>query len=160
MKNKIQAWFDGCCEPRNPGGHAGYGAVIMEGSIRLTEITGYIPAAPTTSNNVGEYQAFISILEWLKENGMVGRRIHIRGDSKLIIEQMFGRWRIKNGLYVPFALKAKKLLAEFKRLTGEWIPREENSIADDLSKRELIKRGVEFKIQPLERLGCERKITA
>lgn len=145
---KIEAWFDGCCEPRNPGGHAGYGAVVMRGQDRLWEFSGYIPASPTTSNNVGEYSAFIAILEWLKSQDLNRQPIIIRGDSNLVIQQMFGYWRIKKGFYVPFAQKAKRLLKEFPNAIGEWIPREKNGLADELSKRELVSRGVEFKIQP------------
>lgn len=153
----IEAWFDGCCEPKNPGGYAGFGAVILVGGVRVWEFSGFIDKAPTTSNNVAEYSGFLAILEYLKSKGMEKEKIIVRGDSRLVLYQMFedpdiGRpWKMKGGRYMPTALKAKKLLKEFTNIRCEWIPREENSIADELSKAELIRRGVRFKIQPLEK---------
>ena len=120
---------------------------------REWETSGYIPASRETSNNVGEYSAFISILDALKDLNPHNQPSIIRGDSKLVIMQMFGGWRIRQGLYVPFAIKARKKLRQIRNVEGRWIPREQNSVADELSKRELIRRGVEFRIQPLDEEG-------
>jgi ribonuclease HI len=147
-EKELNCWFDGCCEPRNPGGHLGYGAVIFEGEDRLWSHSGYITASPNNSNNVAEYRAFLSILERLNEDQYYSRAIHVRGDSKLVINQMFGSWRMKGGFYIPVAHEAQRLLERFDNITAEWIPREENSIADELSKRELKLKNVEFRIQP------------
>jgi ribonuclease HI len=152
---KIEAWFDGCCEPKNPGGYAGYGAVILVDGVRVWEHSGFIDQAPTTSNNVAEYSGFLAILEYLKAKGLQNKPILVRGDSRLVLYQMFEDpeikrpWKMKGGFYLPYARKAQKLLLGFKRIKCEWIPREENSLADELSKAELIKRKVNFKIQPL-----------
>jgi ribonuclease HI len=146
----IEAWFDGCCEPKNPGGNCGFGAVMYQDKKRIWDHSGFIPASPETSNNVGEYLAFIAILERLIEMNFTDVWVKIYGDSKLVIEQMFGTWSIKSGFYVPHAVKARKLLEKFTNIKGEWIPREQNGVADELSKAELIKRNVEFRIQPLE----------
>ena len=153
----LKAYFDGCTEPKNPGGHCGYGAVILDGDKRLWEFSGYIAPSPQTSNNVGEYTGLLSILQHLKAQGLQRKSITIYGDSKLVICQMWadpntGRpWRMNGGFYLPTAMKAQKLLREFPYAIGRWIPREENFLADELSKRELIKRGVEFRIQPTEK---------
>lgn|SRR3990167_628142 len=144
----IKAFFDGCCEPTNPGGYCGFGAVVFKDDKRIWDYSGFIDKSPTTSNNVGEYKAFIKILEYLYENDMRSEDITIYGDSKLVIEQMFGSWRIKQGFYVPFAHQAMELVQQFEDVKGQWIPREKNYIADELSKAELIKRKVEFRIQP------------
>lgn len=141
-------YFDGCCEPVNPGGTAGLGAVIFENGERVWEHSSMIPPSPTTSNNVAEYRAFIAILDHLAKEGMQHERIIIYGDSRLVFEQCFGRWRIKGGHYVPFAREAKAKLEAFTRISGFWIPRDENSIADELSKAEVLRAGVEFRIQP------------
>lgn len=140
--------FDGCCEPTNPGGHAGYGIHIARADEVLFTASGYVEAGPLTSNNVAEYRAFIEALEWLGRNGCLKSRIAFFGDSQLVINQMFGTWRIKGGLYVESALLAKKLLGSFSDVRGFWIPRGENHVADRLSKAELLKRGVRFRIQP------------
>ena len=49
--------------------------------------------------------------------------------------------------YVPLAYKAKKLVKKFKNIASEWIPREENSICDCLSKEILFNMGIKFMIQ-------------
>jgi ribonuclease HI len=152
MKRLITAYFDGCCEPVNPGGTASYGAVVFIDDDRVWECSKiFFPVKgkeKETSNNVAEYCGFISILEYLLENNLNKESITIYGDSKLVIEQMSGNWQMRGGYYIPFAEKAKKLVKKFKKLTLLWIPRNENSIADELSKAELIKAGVKFKIQP------------
>ena len=152
-KSVYTAYFDGCCEPVNPGGTASYGAVIFRGDDRIWDCSRiFFPAKGRereTSNNVAEYSGFLAILEYFSENGLADQDITIFGDSKLVIEQCFGTWRIKKGHYKPLAIKAKQDVKKFPRLKGYWIPREENEIADELSKAELIKAGVEFRIQPL-----------
>ena len=67
----IKAYFDGCCEPVNPGGTASYGAVIFKGAKRIWECSEvFYPTLgkeKETSNNVAEYCGFIAILEHLIE---------------------------------------------------------------------------------------------
>ena len=149
--NTIVAYFDGCCEPVNPGGVASYGAVIFKNGERIWECSELFRPIKgnekETSNNVAEYSGFLAILEYLKANNYKKYFIQIYGDSKLVINQMQGEWLMHKGFYIPTALKAKKLLKEFKHINLQWIPREENDIADELSKAELKKAGVEFRIQ-------------
>lgn len=146
----IELWFDGAVEPVNPGGWGGYGAVILKDGEKLHELSGVIQKAPETSNNVAEYRALIEALSWLAVHGYAGERVLARGDSRLVIEQMFGTWKIKKGLYAPLARQCQAVVKRFPRLSGRWIPREENGLADELSKRELKRVGVGFKIQPEE----------
>ncbi len=82
----LVAFFDGCCEPKNPGGTAGYGAVVMEARSgeALFERSGMIPAAPTTSNNIAEYLAVLSIFDWLMASRWSpGTKVSVFGDSRL-----------------------------------------------------------------------------
>lgn len=65
----------------------------------------------------------------------------VYGDSNLVIQQMFGNWQIKEGIYAPFAQRAKILRKEFSHMGWQWIPRRENAIADELSKA-LLKEGL------------------
>lgn len=149
---RYTAYFDGVCEPVNPGGHAGYGAVIFKDEERLWECSQvFVPVKgkeKETSNNVAEYSGFIAILEYFIENNLQKEHIKVYGDSMLVIEQMKGKWRIVKGFYKPLAYEARVLVKKFKKLSLHWIPREENSIADELSKAELRKAGIKFKIQP------------
>lgn len=154
-KNKFVAYFDGCCEPINPGGVASYGAVVFKNEKRIWECSElFVPIKgreKETSNNVAEYSGFLAILEYLRSQSYENESITIYGDSKLVIMQMSKgprQWQMRKGFYIPVALKAKKLLKKFKNIDLQWIPRDENDIADELSKAELKKAGVEFRIQP------------
>ncbi len=143
----IECWFDGVCEPKNPGGHGAFGIAINPiDDIPATCYGKYVGNGKKISNNVAEYQGFIAILETLVMYKK--RKIHIRGDSNLVIQQMSGKWRMKKGIYLPYAFKAQKLFEKFKRTTLEWIPREENDVCDKLAKDVLRERNVVFRIQP------------
>jgi ribonuclease HI len=146
----IKAYFDGACEPVNPGGTASYGVVIFKDGKRIYEMSKIFKPSKKdkTSNNVAEYNGFLEILNYLRDNGYQDEIIKVYGDSQLVIKQMFGHWRIKKGLYKPYALLAKLAVASFPRISGKWIPREENSLADEISKRELRNMGITFRIQP------------
>lgn len=132
------AWFDGACMPVNPGGHTGFGALIkLRGSSSPAwTMSGYLGEGPTFSNNVAEYAGAIAVLKALISLD-AGGSVEIIGDSRLVVEQMNGKWRAKGGLYVPWADKAKMLLhqARFRySIRFRWIPREENTEADELSR--------------------------
>lgn len=152
-RSMIKAFFDGCCEPKNPGGVAAYGAVIFRDGHRMWEQSEiFYPKKGReegTSNNLAEYSGFKAILDYLLASGLQLEPIEIFGDSNLVIQQMFGRWKIRSGYYVPVALACRKLLSQFPSIRGQWIPREENSIADELSKAQLVRAGVKFRIQPI-----------
>jgi|SRR5690606_7048816 len=149
----IVCYFDGACEPKNPGGNMGIGATIRQGGKELFRHSSFVKAGPTNSNNVAEYMAFEEILNFfLNTPNKEPLVITIYGDSKLVINQMFGRWNIKFGYYVPFARSCMAKLEQLRKhhkVNGIWIRREQNSYADELSKAELINHNVQFKIQPL-----------
>jgi ribonuclease HI len=142
----IEAWFDGVAEPVNPGGHGAWGGVVRVDGVTVFEKGGYIGHGKHISNNVSEYSAFIAVAtEILKHPGVA----IIRGDSKLVINQINGTWNVNGGLYLPFYEKARTLWAKLKhRAQLTWVPRDENDVCDYLSKKELHDRGVKFRIQP------------
>jgi ribonuclease HI len=142
------AYFDGACEPVNPGGTASYGAVIYENDEKIWECAEVYGQGKLMSNNVAEYAGFIAVLEWFIEQELCDAEIVVKGDSMLVINQMFGTWKIKNGLYAPLAKKANELLSRFIDIKGEWIPRDLNDVADELSKAALKKAGVKLRLQP------------
>jgi ribonuclease HI len=138
--------FDGCCEPRNPGGHASWGAVLLRDETKIWEDKGYCGVGSQMSNNVAEYTGACALLTRLQQEHEF---CSIRGDSKLVIMQLKGVWRIHEGLYIPFYQRAKALLEPIKdRVAFKWIPRDQNSVCDVLSKQVLKDRGVTFRIQP------------
>ncbi len=162
----IEVYTDGACEPVNPGGTAAYGVYIRKlGSdgrstrwmelLRESRVFFPIPGRERdTSNNVAEYSGFLRALEWLEDRGLNEDRILYRSDSQLVIYQnsvdpRYGhKWQMKRGFYLPIAKRAQRMLEKFPYLTMEWIPREENTLADELSKDELVRVGVKFRIQP------------
>ena len=120
----------------NPGGHAHCGALIYspdypEGCLRFSNCVGY---GNLMSNNVAEYMGLIKSLERLLADGKQDFPIAVFGDSKMVIEQMSGKWKIKDGTYVPYARRCGELVWKFKQIKFQWIPRESNKQADDLSK--------------------------
>lgn len=142
----IEAYFDGAVEPINPGGHGSYGVLIRENGKTLVAYGGYCGSGSSMSNNVAEYQGFISAA---KELLYCPGPITIKGDSKLVVEQLNGRWRAKGGLYLPFYLEAKTLWGQLKdRAKLIWVPRELNYECDKLSKDVLKSKGVRLRIQP------------
>jgi ribonuclease HI len=95
-------------------------------------------AAPLgkASNNVAEYSGLIAGLE-AAEVIDPGARITVAMDSKLVVEQMSGRWKIKHADMRTLALEAKEIIERIVAAGGSvdftWIPRERNKAADALS---------------------------
>ncbi|MGI8720634.1 MAG: bifunctional RNase H/acid phosphatase [Geodermatophilaceae bacterium] len=117
----------------NPG-PAGYGALVLDpatGQV-LAERGETIGRA---TNNVAEYRGLIAGLEAVLDFGP--SEVEVRMDSKLVVEQMSGRWRIKHADLRPLALQATRLAQQLPRVTYTWIPRERNSAADRLANQAL-----------------------
>ncbi|MGW2658293.1 bifunctional RNase H/acid phosphatase [Streptomyces sp. NPDC001478] len=119
----------------NPG-PAGYGAVVIDAETgeTLAEAAEYIGVA---TNNVAEYKGLIAGLRAaaaLVPEGDPdgGPRVRVRMDSKLVVEQMSGRWKIKHPDMKPLAAEAARILPP-SAVTYEWIPRERNKHADRLA---------------------------
>lgn len=112
----------------NPGLSGAGAIVISETGAVLKEISELVGIA---TNNVAEYQALIYGLEAAFEIDPAAE-IEVRMDSKLVIEQMSGRWKIKHPDMLELATKAKKLIAG-KQVSFLWVPREQNGRADLLA---------------------------
>ncbi|MEU4347444.1 bifunctional RNase H/acid phosphatase [Streptomyces sp. NPDC023838] len=113
----------------NPG-PAGYGAVVLDPATgeTLAEAAEYIGVA---TNNVAEYKGLIAGLKAAKALDPAAR-VRVRMDSKLVVEQMSGRWKIKHPDMKPLAAEAGRVLPP-GQVTYEWIPREQNKHADRLA---------------------------
>lgn len=119
----------------NPG-PAGYGAVVIDPVTgeTLAEAAEYIGVA---TNNVAEYKGLIAGLKAAKAlvpdaSAEGALQVHVRMDSKLVVEQMSGRWKIKHPDMKPLAAEAARILPT-PAVTYEWIPREKNKHADRLA---------------------------
>jgi ribonuclease HI len=138
MSNDYLAWFDGACQPVNPGGTATYGVMIKDqaGNILVWE-HGLVGKGSAMSNNLAEYAGVLHILKYLSTRPPGRATVH--GDSNLVINQLNGRWRIRKGLYLTIAVETKALLAYLHDLGWLmnfcWIPREQNEECDELSKK-------------------------
>ncbi|KUM81196.1 bifunctional RNase H/acid phosphatase [Streptomyces curacoi] len=113
----------------NPG-PAGYGAVVIDAATgqTLAEAAEYIGVA---TNNVAEYRGLLAGLRAAHELDPTAT-VHVRMDSKLVIEQMSGRWKIKHPDMKPLAFEAARVFPA-TRVTYEWMPREQNKHADRLA---------------------------
>jgi len=132
----IIAFFDGLCEPINPGGTATYGYAIYRDGKSIKKGCREVISEITT-NNIAEYSAVIRVLEFLNEENVSNEKIVIKGDSQLVVQQMSGTWSVNSPNIYPLYKKAKELLKELRRknnsVSFQWIPREENKEADMLS---------------------------
>ncbi|WP_308168233.1 bifunctional RNase H/acid phosphatase [Nonomuraea sp. NEAU-A123] len=115
----------------NPG-PAGYGAVVMDAADRQV-LAEAAEAIGVTTNNVAEYRGLIAGLTAVLDLGGEGAPVAVRMDSKLVVEQMAGRWKIKNEGLRPLALEAGKLARRLRVTEWTWIPREQNGHADRLA---------------------------
>ncbi|MFG2088195.1 bifunctional RNase H/acid phosphatase [Spirillospora sp. NPDC048824] len=114
----------------NPG-PAGYGALVRDaltGEV-LAEVAESIGHA---TNNVAEYRGLIAGLA--AASGIdPSARVEVRMDSKLVVEQMSGRWKIKHPDMIPLALRARELAEDLGPVSYGWIPRNRNAHADRLA---------------------------
>jgi len=132
----IKAWIDGSCEPMNPGGNMGWGVHIeIEG--QALDYAESIRKDPKNTSNVAEYLALIKLLSEL-QNIVQPTMVIVSSDSAMLVNQMNKRWRIKKGSYAETAYRALIDINNLRNLgysfEFHWIPREENEIADRLSK--------------------------
>ncbi|MFF3905035.1 bifunctional RNase H/acid phosphatase [Streptomyces sp. NPDC001848] len=113
----------------NPG-PAGYGSVVRDAASgeTLAERAEFIG---TATNNVAEYRGLLAGLRAAHALDP-DARVRVRMDSKLVVEQMSGRWKIKHPAMRPLAMEAAAVFPA-GQVTYEWIPREQNKHADRLA---------------------------
>ena len=83
------------------------------------------------TNNVAEYTGVVRALELARELG--AREVKLLLDSKLIVEQLAGRWRVKDAKLIPLWTASRQSLAVFDRWSATHVPREQNTVADRLA---------------------------
>ncbi|MBA2472736.1 MAG: bifunctional RNase H/acid phosphatase [Pseudonocardiales bacterium] len=113
----------------NPG-PAGYGAVLRDADTGelLAEASGGLG---TTTNNVAEYSGLIAGLRAAVKEG--AQSAEARLDSKLVVEQMSGRWQIKQPHLRPLVSEAAELVRQLGDVKYTWVPRARNAHADRLA---------------------------
>ncbi len=111
----------------NPG-PAAYGALIRDADTGEI-IAERAEAIGVATNNVAEYRGLIAGLELARQHAPEAD-LEVRMDSRLVIEQMAGRWKVKHVDMKPLAMRAARVRPA--RVTWTWGPREENKAADAL----------------------------
>jgi broad specificity phosphatase PhoE/ribonuclease HI len=121
----------------NPG-PAGYGSVVLDAATGETLVETYEYLGVVT-NNVAEYRGLLAGLRAAHDLDP-SASVHVRMDSKLVVEQMSGRWKIKHPDMKPLALEAGRVFPP-GRVTYEWIPRAQNKRADRLANEAMDSEG-------------------
>jgi ribonuclease HI len=115
----------------NPG-PAGIGALVVDPSREPPAILARVSEAiGVATNNVAEYRALIAGLEAAAP--FAARRIEVRADSKLVVEQVAGRWKVKQAHLEPLRSRACDLLRAYEEVDLRHVPREANTDADLLA---------------------------
>jgi probable phosphoglycerate mutase len=120
----------------NPG-PASAGAVLIDATRPDARDPAAAPDATISvflghqTNNVAEYTGVVRALELAAELG--AREVHLLLDSKLIVEQIHGRWRVKDAKLIPLWAVARQVLGGFDRWSAAHVPRAQNSAADALA---------------------------
>ena len=113
----------------NPG-PAGYGSVVWSAD-HGTVLAESKQAIGRATNNVAEYRGLIAGLEEAAKLGATD--VEVSMDSKLVVEQMSGRWKVKHPDLVPLHQQAMALSTRFDHIAYAWIPRSKNAHADRLA---------------------------
>jgi len=137
----VTVHFDGACQPPRGGGVATYGFTV-EGDSLDHEESGLAatPWSESSTNNVAEYMAAINALLWLRGRSYHGTVV-LLGDSQLVVRQMQGEYEVRSERLRPYHTLLVQLVGEFVEVRFNWVPREENSRADALSKEALAREG-------------------
>ena len=129
MLDEVVVYFDGGARG-NPG-PAAIGAVVFDpSSTPPTRLAAVSERIGETTNNVAEYRALIAGLE--AAAATPARAVKVRGDSKLVIEQVAGRWKVKQAHLRPLRERVCELLAGYDHVDLGHVRRELNTDADAL----------------------------
>ncbi len=130
----VHVHFDGACETVGGLRVAAYGFTVEGPGLYHEEAGAAVPPGhPRATNNVAEYVAAISALEWLRRREYAGEVV-VTGDSQLVIRQMTGEYEVRAEHLEPYHERLVQLVQEFSKVEFVWVPRSENSRADTLSK--------------------------
>jgi ribonuclease HI len=135
-KEVIICYTDGSCEPYNPNGIAAYAYTIDFGGGEGWKYANVWGVGEGMTSNVAEYVAVRQLLNYLLNVGDAIRhqKIMVYSDSRLVVNQLSGMWKVKGGEYLPILLDIKTLLPKFDDLTFWWVPRDLNMEADQLTR--------------------------
>jgi ribonuclease HI len=124
------AYFDGSSNP-NPGKMkiGGYIESREENGIKVQ--SSFSKSVGNGTNNEAEYLALIEVLNLAIEHRV--KKIKIYGDSNLVVSQVNGKWKSNKKMSL-FKYQAQKLLENFSEWSLSYVPREQNKVADSLTR--------------------------
>jgi ribonuclease HI len=125
----VRVYSDGAARG-NPG-PAGAGAVLTDSAGNVIARLGRFLGKQT--NNVAEYEGLLLGLKHARELGY--REVEVRADSQLLIRQLKGEYAVRHAGLKPLHAEALRLLRSFDRYDLRHVPREENTLADEMSNR-------------------------
>jgi ribonuclease HI len=133
----IEVYFDGLCQPINPGGISCYAFIVKSGRRTIYSDYGVAgePFSENSSNNVAEYTALVKALQWLLENNLGSTKVEIKGDSQLIVNQLTGDYKVKAKRIISLYKQVLLLKSKFQDVQIKWVPREKNREADRLTNK-------------------------
>jgi ribonuclease HI len=133
----IEVFFDGLCQPVNPGGISCYAFVVKnDGRIIYCDygVAGE-PFSGDSTNNVAEYTALAKALQWLIANNYSTKKVEIRSDSQLVVNQLKGDYKVKAKRILPLYKEVLFLMSKFQDIQLKWISRDYNREADKLTNK-------------------------
>jgi ribonuclease HI len=127
----------------NPGPAASGTVIYKQGKIPITngminsDLVDPIYAGGeflgNTTNNVAEWNGLLAGLKWLQINyDLADVDLQILLDSKLVVEQILGKWKVKQDHLKPFYRDCKNILDSVQSWEATHIYRENNKVADNL----------------------------
>ena len=131
----VEAYVDGACIPKNPGGIPVWGFLLLRDNIPIDTGGGLVGAesSPQATNNVAEYEAFINALKQVKRLGWEQDKVVVYTDSQLLHNQLKDEWKVGPELLRLYK-KAKALMNGFPFMEVRKIPRTQNRVAHRATK--------------------------
>ena len=130
----IEVYFDGLCQPVNPGGIACYAFIVKQDGKTIHRDYGVAGnPSPDTTNNVAEYTGLVKALDWLVANYFTLEKVAVKSDSQLVVNQLAGAFKVKGKRILPLYKHVLLLKKKFADIEINWVPREQNKEADRLT---------------------------
>ena len=133
----IEVYFDGLCQPINPGGISCYAFIVKsDGTTIYTEygVAGE-PFSENSTNNVAEYTALAKALQWLLANNYSSQKVEVKTDSQLVVNQLAGDYKVKARRIMSLYKEVLFLKSKFQDIQIKWISRDKNREADKLTNK-------------------------
>jgi len=128
---------DGAIRGGNPGGHGVGGYVIKiidKDMVRIEKGTIDLGKPPDMTNNISEFAAVYAAMVHVIKLGLTQIPIVVKSDSMLVVKQMTNKWNCTVPHLIALRDEIKRITKDFKHLEYQWVPREENTEADEVSK--------------------------